>query len=212
MPLSVRELSPATADYNTVKTLIQGIKYGKQLPSENRFGIDQEEFTLQQGCLLRGVRVYVPTLRMRVLQELQSTHFGVTRTKSLARGYCWWPGIDNAIETMIKNCAECQATRPEPSKVPLHCWETPTTSFQRVHVDYAGPFMDTYFFILVDAFSKWPEIRITKSITAEHTVQMCREIFSNHGIPPVLVSDHGRQFTSEVFERFLKLIGIYYIF
>jgi len=209
LPLTVKELSQATAEDLTVKTLIQGITHGKQVPNENRFGIEQQEFTVQQGCLLRGVRVYVPAkLRARVLEELHSTHFGVTRTKSLARGYCWWPGIDIAIETMIKNCAECQSTRPEPSKVPLHCWEKPTAPFERVHVDFAGPFMDTYFFIMVDAYSKWPEIRICKSTTAEKTVQMCREIFSSHGLPSVLVSDHGRQFTSDVFQRFLKMNGI----
>ncbi|XP_055615010.1 uncharacterized protein K02A2.6-like [Toxorhynchites rutilus septentrionalis] len=106
---------------------------------------------------------------------------------------------------MIANCADCQSVRAEPTKMNLHCWETPSEPFQRVHVDFAGPFMETYFFIYVDAFSKWPEIKICRSITAEGTVAMCRKLFSTFGIPSVLVSDHGVQFTSEVFQQFLKM-------
>ncbi|XP_062537956.1 uncharacterized protein K02A2.6-like [Armigeres subalbatus] len=90
----------------------------------------------------------------------------------------------------------------------LHCWETPSEPFQKDHVDLAGPFLDTYFFIYVDAFSKWPDVQICKSITAESTVNMCREIFSKFGIPSVLVSDHGVQFTSEAFQQFLKMNGV----
>ncbi|XP_055585283.1 uncharacterized protein K02A2.6-like [Uranotaenia lowii] len=90
----------------------------------------------------------------------------------------------------------------------LYCWKTPTEPFQRVHVDFAGPFLDTYFYILVDDYSKWPEIKVCKSTTAESTVIMCREIFSTFGIPSVLVSDHGVQFTSDLFQQFLRMNGV----
>ncbi|XP_065083732.1 uncharacterized protein K02A2.6-like [Ochlerotatus camptorhynchus] len=195
LPLTAAELVQATAGDQTVQKLIQGIKHGQLVEAKDRFGIEQNEFSLQKGCLLRGIRVYVPTvLRKRVLDELHSTHFGTTRTKSLARGYCWWPGLDREIEELIANCADCQSVRAEPTKMNLYCWESPSEPFQRVHVDFAGPFMDTYFFIYVDAFSKWPEIKECRSITAECTVNMCRKIFSTFGMPSVLVSDHGVQF------------------
>nr|XP_029717335.1 uncharacterized protein K02A2.6-like [Aedes albopictus] len=209
LPLTAAELAQATAEDRTVRNLIQGIKHGQPVDPKDRLGVEQTEFSLQKGCLLRGIRVYVPpALRRKVLNELHSTHFGTTRTKSLARGYCWWVGMDHDIEDMVSNCAECQSVRPEPAKTRLHCWETPTMPFQRVHVDFAGPFQDTYFFILVDAYSKWPEIKVCKSITAESTVNMCREIFATYGIPSVLVSDHGVQFTSETFQQFLRMNGV----
>nr|XP_029711531.1 uncharacterized protein K02A2.6-like [Aedes albopictus] len=209
LPLTAAELAQATAEDRSVRNLIQGIKHGQPVDPKDRFGVEQTEFSLHKGCLLRGIRVYVPpALRRKVLDELHSTHFGTTRTKSLARGYCWWVGMDHDIEDMVSNCAECQSVRPEPAKTRLHCWETPTMPFQRVHVDFAGPFQDTYFFILVDAYSKWPEIKVCKSITAESTVNMCREIFATYGIPSVLVSDHGVQFTSETFQQFLRMNGV----
>ncbi|XP_055590350.1 uncharacterized protein K02A2.6-like [Uranotaenia lowii] len=209
LPLTATELSQATSDDNAVKILLQGLKYGQQVDGKDRFGIDQTEFSVQRGCLLRGICVYVPlVLRKRVLEELLSTHFGVSRTKSLARGYCWWAGMDKEIEDMVANCTDCQSVRPEPTKLKPHFWEPATEPFQRVHADFAGPFMDSYFFILVDSYTKWPEIRVCRSITAEATETMCREIFATYGIPAIFVSDHGVQFTAESFQRFLKLNGV----
>nr|XP_029711524.1 uncharacterized protein K02A2.6-like [Aedes albopictus] len=189
LPLTAAELAQATAEDRSVRNLIQGIKHGQPVDPKDRFGVEQTEFSLHKGCLLRGIRVYVPpALRRKVLDELHSTHFGTTRTKSLARGYCWWVGMDHDIEDMVSNCAECQSVRPEPAKTRLHCWETPTMPFQRVH-QVAGD-------------------KVCKSITAESTVNMCREIFATYGIPSVLVSDHGVQFTSETFQQFLRMNGV----
>lgn len=209
LPLTAAELAQATSEESSLRVLIQGLKYGKIVEASDRFGLEQNEFSLQKGCLMRGIRVYVPPkLRKRVLEELHSAHFGVTRTKSLARGYCWWIGIDRDIEEMIANCADCQAVRAEAPKMTLHCWESPTEPFQRVHVDFAGPYLDTYFFIYVDAYSKWPVVKVIKSITGENTVNMCREIFATYCIPSVLVSDHGVQFTAGTFQRFLQMNGV----
>nr|XP_029723943.1 uncharacterized protein K02A2.6-like [Aedes albopictus] len=158
LPLTADELSQATSEDRIVRNLMQGLRHGQAVEGKDRFGIDQSEFSIQNGCLLRGIRVYVPSpLRERVMKELHSTHFGVTRTKSLARGFCWWMGIDHDIESMISNCADCQAVRPEPAKVLPHPWEPATVPFQRVHADFAGPFLGSYFFIVVDAYTKWPE-------------------------------------------------------
>ncbi|XP_058456616.1 uncharacterized protein K02A2.6-like [Malaya genurostris] len=211
LPIRVEDLAKSTAMDSTVKILLQGLKNGKTVDARDRFGIDQIEFALQQGCIMRGIRVYVPPeLRPNVLKELHSTHFGTTRLKSLARGYVWWERIDKDIEELVRNCASCQMTRPEAAKVPLHCWETPKEPFERVHVDFAGPFMGTYFIVFVDAYTKWPEVKILRDITTSTTIHACREFFAAYGIPAVLVSDHGVQFTSAEFQKFLKLNGIFH--
>ncbi|XP_055522452.1 uncharacterized protein K02A2.6-like [Wyeomyia smithii] len=172
LPLTVAELAKATAMDTTVKTLVQGLQNGKSVEPKDRFGVDQVEFTLQKGCVMRGIRVYVPpSLRDKVLNELHSTHFGITRLKTLARGYVWWERIDKNIEDVVRNCSLCQSTRAEPSKVPTHCWETPAKPFERVHVDFAGPFMNVYFIVFVDAYTKWPEVRILNNITTNTTIQ-----------------------------------------
>ena len=213
LPLTVLELGKATTTDAEVEELLRALITGKNILPKYCFGIDQKEFSLQSDCIMRGSRVYIPPiLREKVLQELHSSHFGISRIKSLARSYCWWPNIDKDIENMVINCQSCQETRANPPKVPIHCWEKAEGPFQRVHVDYAGPFMGSYFFILVDAFSKWPEVRIVNNITKETTINTCRNIFSTFGVLIILVSDNGTQFSSTEFAHFLKFNGVIHKF
>lgn len=209
LPVTVKGLSAEIKRDKEVKHLIECLKYGRKCENEYRFGIEQDEFALQQGCLLRGLRVYIPhTLRLRVLEELHTGHFGMAKMKSLARAYCWWKALDQDIERLVMNCRECQSSRPNPSAEPVHVWLPPKKIFERVHVDYAGPFLGKYFFVLVDAYSKWPEVRIVPNITAETTIKVCRNIFATFGIPNILVSDHGTQFKSGEFKKFLDQNGV----
>lgn len=210
LPVTVIDLAQATSKEKEVKILVESLKHGRECEAKHRFGIAQTEFTLQQGCLLRGIRVYIPPeLRKKVLSELHTAHFGMVKMKTLARGYCWWNQMDGDIEGLVSNCGDCQSIRAEPLKVThKHFWNTPCKPFERVHADFAGPFMGKYLFILVDAYTKWPEVHVIPNITASTTIQKCREIFAMFGIPNVFVSDLGTQFTSTEFQNFLKINGI----
>ena len=67
-------------------------------------------------------------------------------------------------------------------------------------MDFAGPFMDWMFQLLVDAHSKWDEvINMTKSTTATRTVAAFRHFFTEYRLPEQVVSDNAPQFTSEEF-------------
>ena len=57
------------------------------------------------------------------------------------------------------------------------------------------------FFVLVDAHSKWPEVKEMKSTTAEKTIEVLRTLFVSYAIPEHMVSDNGPQFTSDEFMR-----------
>ncbi|XP_055615373.1 uncharacterized protein K02A2.6-like [Toxorhynchites rutilus septentrionalis] len=209
LPVSVEELREHTKRDTAVQKLIQALKSGRSIDGCDRFGIDQNEFSLQSGCLMRGIRVYIPSqLRARVLEELHSGHFGVSRMKSLARSYCWWETIDRNIADLARDCSNCARTRNDPVRVPIHCWERPVEPFQRIHADFAGPFMGVCFLIIVDAFSKWPEVKVISDMTTETTIDRLREFFATFGLPSVLVTDRGTQFMSDGFQSFLKKNGI----
>ncbi|XP_051782565.1 uncharacterized protein K02A2.6-like [Erpetoichthys calabaricus] len=170
------------------------------------------DLTIQLGCLLWGVRVIVPAkLRPRVLKELHIAHPGIVRMKSLARSYVWWPGIDSQIELQAKSCHSCQSMQKEPGLAPLHLWMWPTSPWERIHVDFAGPFEGNMYLIVIDAHSKWPEVHIMDNTTASKTIQVLRSLFSRYGIPHILVSDNGPQFCSEEFGTFLKSNGVKHI-
>ena len=67
------------------------------------------KLSVYDGCILWGSRVVVPPQGQKaVLQELHSAHPGMTKMKSLARMYVWWPGLDKDIEESVRLCNECQ--------------------------------------------------------------------------------------------------------
>nr|XP_049462951.1 uncharacterized protein K02A2.6-like [Anopheles coluzzii] len=90
-------------------------------------------------------------------------------------------------------------------------WPKTTKPWERVHIDYAGPVDGAYFLIVVDAFSKWPEVMKTITTTTTATISMLRSIFARFGMPEKLVSDNGAQFTSDAFKDYCKQSGIEHI-
>ena len=110
--------------------------------------------------------------------------------KSLARCYVWWPQLDGMIENKVQGCETCQLHRPLPPKVPLHPWESLNRSWSRLHIDHAGPYLGKLYLIVVDAFSNWIEVHIVNSTSSEVTIEKLHTIFSIHGLPEQIVSQH----------------------
>lgn len=167
------------------------------------------ELSIESGIIVWGFRVVIPQkLREAVLKSLHVSHLGIVKCKSMARSIVWWPGIDNDIERFIKGCEACQALRPSPPKAELISWQNTGKPWSRIHIDYAGPYRNLYFFIITDSFSKWVEVIKTKTITTEFTVRALSEVFARFGLPETIVSDAGTQFTAALFQNFAKVNGI----
>ena len=172
----------------------------------------KDELSTVDGCVLRGCRVVVPPPgREMILEQLHDTHPGISKMKSLARSYIWWPGLDADIESKVQHCDVCQASRPAPPKAPLHPWEWPTQPWARIHLDHAGPFHGKLFLVLVDAHSKWMDVQIVNSTSSDATISKLRSIFAVHGLPEQIVTDNGSGFTSAEFDSFCKQNGIKHI-
>ena len=144
----------------------------------------KHELTLHNGCILRGLRVVIPqSLRKDVLAEIHVSHSGVVRMKSIARLHVWWPNLDREIENRAKQCITCQENSKNPPKSQLHPWETATQPWERLHLDFAGPYQGYMWFVLVDACSKWPEVISMTSTTAEKTIDVLRQLFARFRLP-----------------------------
>ncbi|XP_013913299.1 PREDICTED: uncharacterized protein LOC106542174 [Thamnophis sirtalis] len=149
-----------------------------------------------------------PDGSVRICAKRAKDHPGIARMKVLARSYVWWPLLDTEIAAYVGRCTMCQLSRPNPPSGPAREWEAPRGPWSRLHIDYAGPFHGQNFLIMVDAYSRWVELVIMTSTTAESTVRALRQLFATHGLPDVLVSDNGPQFTSTTFQEFLAEQGI----
>ena len=108
----------------------------------------------------------------------------------LARSFVWWPQIDKELEEIVNTCEACQCTRHQPPMAPLQPWEWAQKPWIRLH-DYAGPFLGQSFFIVVDANSKWMEVKPTITPTTASTIQHLHSIFVTHGLPEMLVTDNA---------------------
>lgn len=206
---------PVTAAKIAIETnkdlhdLLQVLQTENQVHKSKRFNIELVKFSLQNDVTMRRHRVVVlKALRSQILEELHSGHFGVVKMKSLVHGYCWWFGIDKDIETLAKNCANCNAYRNDPPKVDVHIWQSASVPMQRIHMDFAESFLRKMFLILVVAYLKWPEVHIVTDITAKTTIEKCRQMFAAYDLPQTMVTDNGRTFISHEFQQFLKLNGI----
>ena len=98
-----------------------------------------------------------------------------------------------------------------PPVAPLQPWEWPQRPWARVHMDYTGLFLGQQFLILVDAHSKWIEVKTVTNATSVITIEHLRSIFATHGLPEILVSDNGSVFTSTEFSEFVKHNGIRHV-
>ena len=195
LPVNADMTRQATQRDPVLTRVMENTKQGWPTVSEKElepFQRRKDELTIQDGCLMWGSRVIIPPKHQaQLLAELHEGHLGVVMMKALARSYMWWPRIDKAIEEVAKGCTGCQLTQNNPKTAPLHSWELPARPWQRIHIDFTGPFLGTMFLIVVDVHSKWPEVIPMTTTTASRTIEELRKLFATHGLPEQLVSDNG---------------------
>jgi hypothetical protein len=171
----------------------------------------RENLTAEKGILMWGHRIVIPKiLRKTLLQELHAGHFGMNRTKTLARSVLYWPSIDKDIENMIKSCMPCLKNKQDPPKNEAVAWPKSEFVFERVHCDFLYIRNNTIL-VLCDSYSKWLEVMPVKGTTEIETEDKLREIFARMGLPKTLVSDNGPPFSSRNFKNFLSMNGIKHV-
>ena len=213
-PVTVRDIQDWTRRDQALSRVLQYVLQG--WPSEGDAGLERYsskrvELSSLEGCVLWGSRVVIPPpCRQAVLRELHEGHPGITRMKSLARMYVWWPGVSADIEESVRHCRECQEVQSSPPVAPLHPWKWPTRPWARLHLDFAGPLEGKYILIAVDAHSKWIEATCTSSTSSSAVIDSLCPLFARFGLPETVVTDNGPGFVSQEFEQFLKNNGIYH--
>ena len=75
--------------------------------------------------------------------------------------------------------------------VPMHPWEWPEHPWDRIHIDFAGPFMGKMFLLVVDAHSRWMEVEIVNAASIQNTIEHLCSSFARFGLPEIMVTDNG---------------------
>ena len=92
--------------------------------------------------------------------------------------------------TALTSCAKIGPNQHEN----LSAWPAPDHPWQRIHIDFAGPFLDDMWLVANDAYSKWPHVlKLSKCPTSETTKSALDDLFAIWGLPETIVSDNGPQ-------------------
>ena len=166
--------------------------------------------TLHNELLLYGGRIVVPKkLQAETLQKIHTGHQGIMRCCLRATFSVWWPGISKEIEAFAQKCPERVKLTPNP-KEPLLTTPLPKHLWERVAADLFQLNGSTYL-LVVDYFSRYPEVIKLNTITSKTVISSLKSIFSRHGIPSILMSDNGPQFDSSEMKTFVNNYGFNHI-
>ena len=111
---TLQQLHEASQADDTLTILKYTIQKGwpssiKELPSEiQAFWTFQEELTIEDGLILKGTRIVVPSMKqVEILKLIHEGHLGLTNCKLRAKETVYWPGLNDQLEKLIliANCA-----------------------------------------------------------------------------------------------------------
>ena len=144
----------------------------------------------------------------------ESGHLGINRTIARIRSRFYWPTLFRDVRNYVVTCKICQLHNISTQKPKGHLKSiAPEDIFYRVGMDIIGPFHTAksgykYILTFVDFASRYAEAVPLKTITSEDVIKAFMEtICLKYGMPSVLVSDRGTQFTSEITTDLMKKFG-----
>jgi hypothetical protein len=123
-------------------------------------------------------------------------------------------GLSTDITAWAKACLGCQQAKIHCHvQVPPQHIPVPSRRFSHIHVDLVGPLPAskgfTYLFNIIDRTSRWPEaIPINATTTVDCANALFQGWVSHFGVPAVITSDRGAQFTSSLWAALCGLLNI----
>ena len=148
-----------------------------------------------------GSRIIIPLeLQQDILHRLHEGHQGITKCRLRAKESVWWLHLSKQLEDLIQKCPVCCKEQLQ-SMEPLIVSELPDRPWYKVATDLFQ-WKGASYLIIVDYFSRYIEIARLANESAGEVVRHTKSIFARHGIPEIVVSDNGPQFTSSTFKDF----------
>ena len=159
---------------------------------------------MSEGVLFKGEKVIIPSsMRTEMLKCIHSSHLGIEKCKRRARDVLFWPGMNSRIQDVVSNCSICNRYQRRNTKEPLLSHETPQRPWSRVVADMFELNGKSYL-TLVDYYSGFIEVNLIHDTTSKQVITYCKSQFARHGIPDILITDNGPQFSSTAFKEFAR--------
>ncbi|XP_054282050.1 uncharacterized protein K02A2.6-like [Macrosteles quadrilineatus] len=182
-------------------------KYKKDVPeSMRKWYTFKDDLSIIEDLICYKERIIIPfELRKDIINKLHDGHFGSTRTVLRAKQSVFWPGITTEIHNLIENCDTCAKHQNQKSEKMIQS-DTPDYPWQRIAVDYFD-FVKGKYLAVVDYYSRYLEMINVSTMTVDELIKKMKACFARHGIPEIVISDSGSQFTSSEWRAFAADFG-----
>ena len=210
---ALKEILTAEKDKTAWKTTVSGGPQQKFILKDGVIWVEKKQdksTRLFVPCAMRKHIVYIAH-KNKMLQ-----HPGVEQlTETLKRSF-WWPKMVDDVREIVRGCLSCARSKPgRPRDQGPAMAVIPEAPFTVVGADLAGPFPPStvhkyrYILTFVDHYSRWiklvPLVEATATAVAE---ALLKHWVRDYGVPDLLVSDKGSQFTAEVMTETANYLGI----
>jgi len=176
--------------------------------------INGEEYYVDNGTFRKVIKDDRYKVKL-IMDAHEIGHEGVFKTYNRIKRDYYWTNMVLDVKYLVTTCHKCQIFKPQKFNNQTENIPTePGLPFTRVGLDIIGPLPQTrkgnqYIIVLVDYLTKWVEAEATASIESDDVISFLTRVFSRHGIPEVIITDNGPQFTSDKTKAFLDLYGVY---
>lgn len=157
---------------------------------------------------------------MRVTHDTPfSGHFSYRKTLGKILADFFWPGCSLDVKNFVRSCEICQRIcHRRDLPVPMCRMPIISEPFSVISIDITGPIEPTtssghkYILTIIDDATGFPEAIPLRSITSIAIAEALVSVFSRLGIPNVIRSDQGSNFTSKLMSQLHNMLAITPIF
>ena len=128
-------------------------------------------------------------------EKIHQGHLGIEKCRVRALQIMFWPRTDNELTKLVSSCSACLENQRSHKQEPLIHHEIPSDLWQKVRMDLFHLKGKNYIVVL-DYYSNYPELCLLKDSHSDTVISHIKCIFGHFGIPKVVISDNGRQFSS----------------
>ncbi|UYV79078.1 hypothetical protein LAZ67_17001042 [Cordylochernes scorpioides] len=210
-----------TIDYEEIAKEQTGASELQNLISKNT-SLKFKQCPLQSGKLLwcdvstNNIRPFISIkFRMMVFRNFHElSHPGIKATTKQLTSIFIWPNMNKDIRKWAQACVNCQRC-----KVSIHTksergkYQEVDERFSVVHIDLIGPLPPSngniYCLTCIDRYTSWMEVVPLPDMKSETVARAFNENWIvRFGAPHTVISDQGKQFTSQLFKDSTTLCGI----
>ena len=168
------------------------------------------ELCESNSIILKENKIVLPkSLHEKAIEIVHRGHLGVAKSKSLLREKVYWHGLDNDVESKLKNCVACKANGMLPAPQPIKMSELPKAVWSEIAIDFCGPTpTGEKLLVVIDLYSRFPIVEAMNVTSEFPVISRLQNIFSIYGYPDRCRHDNGPPFNSYQFNEYLKSVNI----